>query len=106
MYTGPQSGVSAYRDVRAGGAHGASPHGVVLMMLDGALMRDEIFGPILPVIPVDGVDEAIRFVRAREKPLALYVYSRRRATDCPLAPGGDRALDLGTAGAAVRAGAR
>lgn len=39
MYTGPQSGVSAYRDVRAGGAHGASPHGVVLMMLDGALMR-------------------------------------------------------------------
>ena len=39
MYTAPQSGVSAYRDVRAGGAHGASPHGVVLMMLDGALMR-------------------------------------------------------------------
>jgi len=39
MYTGPHSGVSAYRDVRAGGAHGASPHGVVLMMLDGVLMR-------------------------------------------------------------------
>ena len=39
------------------------------------IMAEEIFGPLLPVIPVDDVDEAIDFVNAREKPLALYVFS-------------------------------
>ena len=47
--------------------------------LDSALMREEIFGPILPILPVDDIDEAIRFVNARPKPLALYVFSRSRA---------------------------
>ena len=42
---------------------------------DAPVMDEEIFGPILPVIAVDGVGEAISFVRAREKPLALYVFS-------------------------------
>ncbi len=40
-----------------------------------ALMTEEIFGPILPVIGVDGVDEAISFVNSRERPLALYVFT-------------------------------
>jgi aldehyde dehydrogenase (NAD+) len=40
------------------------------------LMKDEIFGPILPVLTVRGVDEAIDFVNRRDKPLALYVFSR------------------------------
>jgi aldehyde dehydrogenase (NAD+) len=43
--------------------------------LDAPVMTEEIFGPILPVIAVDGVDEAIRFVNARPKPLALYVFT-------------------------------
>jgi aldehyde dehydrogenase (NAD+) len=38
-------------------------------------MADEIFGPILPVLTVKGTDEAIDFVNARPKPLALYVFS-------------------------------
>ena len=38
-------------------------------------MDDEIFGPILPILTVNDVDEAIRFVNDREKPLALYVFS-------------------------------
>lgn len=42
---------------------------------DSPAMSEEIFGPILPVLPVDDVDEAIRFVNAREKPLALYVFT-------------------------------
>ncbi|MGE0219854.1 aldehyde dehydrogenase family protein [Mycolicibacterium sp.] len=48
---------------------------------DDAVMTEEIFGPILPVLRVDSVDEAIRFVNARPKPLALYVFtaSQRRA---------------------------
>ncbi len=42
---------------------------------DSALMEQEIFGPLLPVIAVDDVEEAIRFVNDRDKPLALYVFS-------------------------------
>jgi aldehyde dehydrogenase (NAD+) len=45
---------------------------------ESAVMKEEIFGPILPVIAVDSLDEAIRFVNGREKPLALYVFSRDR----------------------------
>jgi aldehyde dehydrogenase (NAD+) len=44
---------------------------------DHAIMSDEIFGPVLPVISVDSLDEAISFVRSRPKPLALYVFSKR-----------------------------
>ena len=42
---------------------------------DAAVMDEEIFGPILPVLSVGDVDEAIRFVNDREKPLALYAFS-------------------------------
>ncbi len=48
--------------------------------LDAPIMQDEIFGPILPVVRVDGVDEAMAFVNDRPKPLALYVFSKSRAT--------------------------
>jgi aldehyde dehydrogenase (NAD+) len=46
---------------------------------DSPAMQDEIFGPILPVLPVDGVDEAIGFVNAHDKPLALYVFAGDKA---------------------------
>jgi aldehyde dehydrogenase (NAD+) len=42
---------------------------------DAPVMEDEIFGPILPVLKVDDVDHAIRFVTQRPKPLALYIFS-------------------------------
>jgi aldehyde dehydrogenase (NAD+) len=42
---------------------------------DSALMTDEIFGPILPVLSVPDIGAAIEFVNRREKPLALYVFS-------------------------------
>ncbi len=42
---------------------------------DAAVMGEEIFGPILPVIAVDNVDEAVSFVNARPHPLALYVFT-------------------------------
>ncbi len=49
---------------------------------DAPVMQDEIFGPILPVVPVDGVKDAIARINARPKPLALYVFSKRqRAID-------------------------
>ncbi len=43
---------------------------------DSAIMQEEIFGPILPVIAVDSFDDALRFVNERPKPLALYVFSK------------------------------
>ncbi|PPQ70858.1 hypothetical protein CVT26_014081 [Gymnopilus dilepis] len=43
---------------------------------DDSLMSEEIFGPVLPVVPVDSIDDAIKFVNAREHPLALYVFSQ------------------------------
>lgn len=46
------------------------------MPLDGGLMTDEIFGPVLPVVPYDDLDDAIRFVNARPRPLALYYFDR------------------------------
>ena len=39
-------------------------------------MGEEIFGPILPIIPYDGLDQAIHFINRREKPLALYLFTR------------------------------
>lgn len=45
---------------------------------DAPVMHDEIFGPILPVLPVDGVDEAIEFINSHDKPLALYVFTGDR----------------------------
>jgi len=40
------------------------------------VMTEEIFGPILPVLPVKNLEEAIAFVNGREKPLALYVFTQ------------------------------
>ncbi|XP_076138263.1 aldehyde dehydrogenase family 3 member A2-like [Alosa pseudoharengus] len=42
---------------------------------DSKVMQEEIFGPLLPIITVDGMEEAISFINQREKPLALYVFS-------------------------------
>ncbi len=43
------------------------------------VMQEEIFGPILPVIAYERLDEAIGFVNARPRPLALYAFSNDRA---------------------------
>ncbi|KAG6377370.1 NAD-dependent aldehyde dehydrogenase [Boletus reticuloceps] len=43
---------------------------------DDSLMSEELFGPVLPVVPVKDVDEAIEFINDRDHPLALYVFSQ------------------------------
>ncbi len=45
---------------------------------DDALMQEEIFGPILPLISFSSVDSAIGFVNRHAKPVALYLFSRER----------------------------
>lgn len=48
----------------------------------GRLMREEIFGPVLPVLACDSADEAIRYINSRPRPLALYWFgSDRQARD-------------------------
>jgi aldehyde dehydrogenase (NAD+) len=39
------------------------------------VMADEIFGPLLPVLTVESLDQAVQFVNSRPKPLALYVFA-------------------------------
>ncbi|CEL57774.1 hypothetical protein RSOLAG1IB_02518 [Rhizoctonia solani AG-1 IB] len=43
---------------------------------DDVLMKSEIFGPILPILPVKDVDAAIEYVNANDHPLALYVFTK------------------------------
>lgn len=43
--------------------------------VDSALMENEIFGPILPILTFSNLDEVIRHINSGEKPLALYIYS-------------------------------
>lgn len=40
------------------------------------IMQSEIFGPILPIVAYDSLEEAISFVQSRPKPLALYTFGR------------------------------
>ncbi len=47
---------------------------------DGVLMREEIFGPVLPVVGYDSLEEALALINGRDRPLALYAFSRQRAT--------------------------
>jgi aldehyde dehydrogenase (NAD+) len=45
---------------------------------DAPVMQQEIFGPILPMVPVSGLDDAIAFIRAGDKPLALYAFTNSK----------------------------
>jgi len=47
---------------------------------DIALMQEEIFGPLLPIIPYDTLDDAIGWINARPRPLALYLFDDDTAT--------------------------
>jgi len=46
---------------------------------DAPVMQEEIFGPVLPVLSIKDVDEALTFVQGREKPLAFYIFSEDKA---------------------------
>ena len=45
---------------------------------EAAIMQEEIFGPLLPLLSFESLQEAIAFVQARPKPLSLYLYSGNR----------------------------
>lgn len=55
------------------------PHLILDPADESLLMRDEIFGPILPVIPYDDVNDTINHINSKDRPLALYLYSKNRS---------------------------
>jgi aldehyde dehydrogenase (NAD+) len=55
------------------------PTVVVDPAVDEPLMTDEIFGPILPIVTVQSLDEAIEFVNSRPKPLAAYLFTKSKS---------------------------
>jgi aldehyde dehydrogenase (NAD+) len=67
-------------DICHGGQHDRddlfiAPTILVDVALDSPIMQEEVFGPILPVLEVDSVEEVIGFVNARPAPLGLYVFA-------------------------------
>lgn len=48
---------------------------------EDAVMQEEIFGPVLPILTVASMEEACRFVKARPRPLALYLFTGDRKTE-------------------------
>jgi aldehyde dehydrogenase (NAD+) len=51
------------------------------MVPDAAVMQEEIFGPVLPVIPFDTNDQALQVIRKYPDPLALYVFTQSRSKE-------------------------
>ncbi|MGY0040387.1 aldehyde dehydrogenase family protein [Pedobacter sp. NJ-S-72] len=46
---------------------------------DSKIMQEEIFGPVLPVIPFTNIDTAIRMINEKSKPLAMYIFSESKS---------------------------
>lgn len=55
--------------------HRMLPHLLLNVNDDMQLMQDEIFGPLLPILPYDSIDDAISVIKSRPHPLALYIMS-------------------------------
>jgi coniferyl-aldehyde dehydrogenase len=51
-----------------------APSAVVMTKQEGSLMEEEIFGPLLPIVEVESMQDALQRVRARPRPLALYYF--------------------------------
>ena len=76
-----EGAVSSGARIEAGGEVDVESRYIAPTILSGvngssAIMQDEIFGPVLPVLTYTTRDEAIEFVRRRPKPLAMYLFSR------------------------------
>lgn len=91
-----QSALEAGSSVATGGEHDRASRYVAPTLLtdvplDTAIMQKEIFGPLLPVIPFESLDEALQIVDDRSPPLSLYLFTEREETV-------DRVLSDTTAG--------
>lgn len=55
------------------------PHLLLDVSDDMQIMQDEIFGPLLPLVPYDKLDDALAYINQRPRPLALYYFGQDRA---------------------------
>lgn len=60
------------------GSRRLPPHLILNATADMSVMQEEIFGPLLPIIEVDSIDDAIQFVNNRPRPLALYYFGENK----------------------------
>ena len=77
-------GLLEHGTIRMGGRWDAQQRRIEPTMLvdvrpDDPVMQQEIFGPLLPVLPYDTVEQAIRFVADRPHPLALYLFTQEKS---------------------------
>jgi aldehyde dehydrogenase (NAD+) len=73
-------------DVAIGGQADAASRYIAPTVLTGVspdspVMKEEIFGPVLPIVRCEGLEDAIRFIRAGDKPLAAYIFTKDRAAE-------------------------
>lgn len=78
-------GYLAQGAVRAGGEHDATDLFLAPTLLenvpaDAPLMHEEIFGPILPIVPFESIDDAIAIAGSKPPPLAVYLFTGNRST--------------------------
>jgi aldehyde dehydrogenase (NAD+) len=70
------------RTVRGGKVEPEARRGELTVVVDpdsdAQLMREEIFGPVLPIVTIDSLDDAIAHVQRGPKPLAVYLFSENR----------------------------
>ncbi|MDR6969357.1 aldehyde dehydrogenase (NAD+) [Flavobacterium arsenatis] len=77
-------GLMEFQDIAFGGSHNEdenylSPTLIDEPNLESAVMKDEIFGPILPILSYNSNDDLKRIISKSEKPLSLYVFTEDNA---------------------------
>jgi len=92
-------GLLANATIHHGGQHDRADRFIAPTVLtnvspDSPVMQEEIFGPILPILEVGDVNDAIEFVNARPSPLGLYLFAEDRSVT-------EQVLDSTRSGAAV-----
>ena len=48
---------------------------------DSAVMREEIFGPVLPIVRAENLEDAIAYIRAGDKPLSAYIFTNNKRAE-------------------------
>ena len=51
---------------------------MVNVSLEDPIMQEELFGPILPIVTVESVNEAIDVIKSRPKPLSMYIFTEKK----------------------------
>ena len=51
---------------------------MVNVSLEDPIMQEELFGPILPIVTVESVNEAIDVIKGRPKPLSMYIFTEKK----------------------------